>query len=62
MNELECDVDEMRDSVSVSSPFYPRLEPRYEQCFVEWASECEQPEDEDGDDAVAPSGEGGHRA
>jgi hypothetical protein len=41
MNELECDVEEMRNFVSVSSPFYPHLATHYDQCFVEWADECE---------------------
>jgi len=62
MNEMQCDVDEMRDFVSVSSPFYQHLATYYDQCFVEWASECEKPEDEDGDDTVAAGGVGGGRA
>jgi hypothetical protein len=41
INELECDVEEMRNFVSVSSPFYPHLATHYDQCFVEWADECE---------------------
>lgn len=45
MNELECSVDEMRDFVSVSSPFYPHLETHYDGCFVEWADGCEREED-----------------
>jgi len=59
MNELECDVDEMRDFVSVSSPFYPHLATHYDQRFVEWAEECEKSEDKD---VVAAGGEEGGRA
>ena len=59
MNELECDVDEMRDFVSVSSPFYLHLATHYDQCFVEWADECENQEDKD---VVAAGGEEGGRA
>lgn len=61
MNEMECDGDEMRSFVSVSSPFYPHFATYYDQCFAEWADECDQPEDE-GDAVAAGGAEGGSHA
>lgn len=60
MNEMECDVEAMRSFVTVSSPFYPHLATHFDQCFVEWAGECEQPDDEDDDTVVASGEKGGH--
>jgi hypothetical protein len=62
MNEMQCDVEEMRSFVTVSSPFYPGLADHYDRCFVEWAGECEQPEAEDDDDMAAAGGEGDRHA
>lgn len=60
MNEMACDVNRMRRFVTVSSPFYPHLATHYDQCFVNWADECEQPEDEDDDLAPAVEKGGGN--
>jgi hypothetical protein len=62
MNEMQCDVEEMRSFVKVSSPFYPGLIDHYDRCFVDWADECEQPEKEDADDMAAAGREGGRHA
>lgn len=47
MNEMQCDLDEMRGFVTVASPFYPDLDAYYDERFVEWAGECDQPGEEE---------------
>jgi len=37
--EWGCDIDDMEHFITVSSPFYPDLEPYYDQLAHEWAGE-----------------------